>query len=563
MVTTAIAMSLIIIMLIGTELGYLFYIKREFQKAADLAALAGAQQITGSDGCSGAKLAARLNANGTGSSDLNRNLPATFALQDADIQCGQWDPATGGSEHFTETASNNNAVRVLFKGTPGAILSFFQASRTIQVSAIAVNKPIAGFSVGTGLASLDGGAINTLLNALLGTGNRISLDLVSYKGLTSGSIRLLDLIAVIPNVGSVKELLDTRIFLSDLILAMIKAVGTSNAVAVQALNGILSANIKSVQVRIGDLIKVTTPSPESAASATVNLLELLMVGAQVANGTNAVNLGAGLDLGALAKVDTKLVIVEPPSIAIGEAGKDANGNWKTQAHSATIRLLLDARVVDTTSLPLISGLAGIQLLHLPVYIEAVPGDAWLSKIQCNLPRKDSVVTIGSRPGLANVCIADNMDTQMTNTSTPTSCTDPATISKVSVLGIPVIDVKATVPLNAMTPVQNAPDLRFDGVVGNADDIQRTTSNAVGSVLSTAVGGLGNGLQLKACLLGFICLDQGILTGLLNTLNTAILTPLLGLLDTVIQPLLGLLGVQLGYSDIHFQSLTCGEAKLVY
>jgi len=28
-------------------------------------------------------------------------------------------------------------------------------------------------------------------------------------------------------------------------------------------------------------------------------------------------------------------------------------------------------------------------------------------------------------------------------------------------------------------------------------------------------------------------------------------------------LLGLLGVQLGYSDVHHQSLTCGDSKLVY
>ena len=44
-INTAIALSLIVIALIGTELGYLFFMKREFQKTADLAALAGAQSL--------------------------------------------------------------------------------------------------------------------------------------------------------------------------------------------------------------------------------------------------------------------------------------------------------------------------------------------------------------------------------------------------------------------------------------------------------------------------------------------------------------------------------------
>lgn len=561
-INLAIALSLIVIVLIGTELGYLFFMKRELQKSADLAALAGAQQISGMSGCANAKVAAKLSANGASDADLGRNLPPTFSLVDGDIECGQWDPAKTTTDHFEPATSNLNAVRVTISKAPVAILPFFDADRTIQVKAVAANDPIASFSLGTGVASLNEGAVNQLLSALLGTNSQIALDLVSYKGLATGSIRLLDLVSVMPNVGTVEELLDTRIQLRDFILAIARAIGTSNAVAVEALNGILAANVRSAEVNIGDLIKVTTPSPEGAASANVNVLELLMVAAQIANGTNAVNLGAGVALGALATVDTKLVVVEPPSIAIGQAGKDSSGKWKTQAHSAAVRLFLDAKVLDTSKIPLVGLLTNIQLVHLPLYIEVAPGQAWLTDIQCKNPRKDAQVTIASQPGLANVCIADGMDTQMTNTVTAPNCSDPATISKVSVIGIPLLEVKATTPLPATVPLQAAAPMHFDGVIGNEDDIQRSTSNAVGSVLSTAVGGLTSGLNLKACLLG-ICLSTAELKSVLDTLKTAVIAPLLGLLDSAIQPLLGLLGLQLGYSDVHHQSLTCGEAKLVY
>jgi uncharacterized membrane protein len=268
LVNLAIAISLIVIVLIGTELGYLFFMKREIQKSADLAALAGAQKISSATGCADAVAAAKLSANGTSGSDTRRNLPAMFSLADGDIECGQWDPAKATADHFELATTNLNAVRVTISKAPTAILPFFDANRTIQVKAVAANSPIASFSLGTGVASLNEGAVNQLLSALLGTKNQISLDLVSYQGLATGSIRLLDLISVFPNVGTVKELLDTRILVKDFILAMINAIGPNNTAAVQALNGILSADVRSVQVTIGDLIKVTTPSPEGAASAT-------------------------------------------------------------------------------------------------------------------------------------------------------------------------------------------------------------------------------------------------------------------------------------------------------
>lgn len=562
MVNLAVALSLIVVVLIGTELGYLFFMKREMQKAADLAALAGAQQISTIGGCTAAKAAAKLSANGASSTDPHRNLPATFSLEDGEIECGKWDPANVTIDHFEAATTDLNAVRITINKAPLAILPFFEADRTIYGKAVAANDPIAGFSLGTGVASLDKGVLNQLLSGLLGTSNQISLELVSYKGLATGSIRLLDLISVMPNVGTVKELLDTRIQLRDFILFMVKALGTTNPVAVEALNGILAANVRSAEIKVGDLIKVTTPSSEGAASANVNVLELLMVTAQIANGKNAINLGTGVNLGALATVDTKLSIVEPPSIAIGPAGKDSNNKWKTQAHSAAIRLFLDAKVVDTSKIPLVGLITDIQLIHLPLYIEVAPGQAWLTEIQCRIPLQDSQITIASQPGIANICIADGMEAQMTNVTTPPNCSDSATISKVSLLGIPILEVKATAPLPATVSPQASVPMHFDGIIGNEDDIQRSTSNATGSVLSTAVGGLTSGLKLQACAL-FICLGTNELKSLLDTLNTAVITPLLGLLDTAIQPLLGLLGVQLGYSDVHHQSLTCGEAKLVY
>uniref|UniRef100_C5CK13 DUF2134 domain-containing protein n=1 Tax=Variovorax paradoxus (strain S110) TaxID=543728 RepID=C5CK13_VARPS len=568
LVNTAIALSLIVITLIGTELGYLFYMKRELQKATDLAALAGAKEISYAGSCPSAKTAAKLSANGTGSTDRNRNLPISFSLEDAEIECGQWDPAKTTSDHFDSAPPDQqNAIRITLNRTPATLLSFFEGNRTIQTKAVATNDPIAAFSIGTGVASLDEGAVNSLLNGLLGTGNKIKLRVIDYQGLATGQVRLLDLVSAVPNVGTVSQLLDTQISMNDFMLAMVQALGSSNAVAVQALNAIIATNVKPLNVRIGDVIKVTTPSPESAANASINVLELLTTSAQIANGSNLVNLDTAIDFGALAQAKVQLVILEQPSIAIGPAGKDSQGNWRTQAHSASVRLFLDTKIVDTSSIPGISGLLNVSLLRLPIYIEVAPGDARLSSIQCAAQKKDCRVQIEARPGLGTVCIAGVTSAMMLNRTTPINCTTlpSATITEISFLGITVLEIQAKVPVQAAIPDTGYETLTYNGVTGDSDDVQTTNSNAVGAVLSGALGNFSSASKwtLTPVVLGALPVPVGSILSPLLSYVLSILSPLFSSLDAIVVPLLNLLGVQLGYADVHLLSVTCGEAKLVY
>lgn len=568
LVNTVIALSLIVITLIGTELGYLFYIKREMQKATDLAALAGAQHLSYAGRCTSAKTAAKLSANGTGSADPNRNFPASFSLEDGDIECGQWDPAKATADHFDlATEDQQNAVRITINKAPPALLPFFVGNRTIQTKAVAANDPIAAFSVGTGVASLDEGAVNSLLNGLLGTGNKIKLKIADYNGLATGQIRLLDLVSVVPNVGTVKELLDTQISMNNLMLAMIQALGNSNAVAVQALNAIVAANVKSLNVRIGDVIKVTTPSPESAASASINVLDLLKTAAQVANGKNLVKLDTAIDLGLLAQATAQLVVIEQPSIAIGPAGKDSQGNWRTQAHSASVRLFLDTKILDTGKIPGLSALVDVTLLRLPIYIEVASGDARLKSIKCAAQKVDCRVEIEAKPGIGTVCIAEVSSALMLNTTTPVNCTTlpAATITEATVLGLPIVQVTAKIPVQAAIPDSAYQTLTYNGLSGDADDVQTTNSNAVGSVLSGTLGNFSspNKWTLKLVLLGALPLPLGDILSPLLSYVLSILSPLFNLLDAIVVPLLNLLGVQIGYADIHLLSVICGGAKLVY
>jgi hypothetical protein len=85
-------------------------------------------------------------------------------------------------------------------------------------------------------------------------------------------------------------------------------------------------------------------------------------------------------------------------------------------------------------------------------------------------------------------------------------------------------------------------------------------NLLQSTLSAALGAVGS---ILGGTLGVI-LDSVLtpLTSVLTGITSLLLQPLLTSLDTLIVPLLQLLGVQIGIATVHAISLQCGEAQLV-
>jgi len=559
----AISISLVVVCLASLDIGNHFWKQREIQRIADAAALAGSQRL--GEGCIAAQEAAQ--------SLIDQYSPKATIFK---ADCGYWSPTEEGSfgqlggsglkgnpkDHFSQKEGVPlNALKITAKleFSKWFPLGSDEASPAVAAEAIGYHEPIAGFSLGTGVAAVNGGVVNTLLSGLLG----VKVDVVSYSGLANASLNLLDL-AVATKAGSIEKLLSTQVTTKELIVAMIEALGTDVA-AIRILRKIANATsstptpvLNSVKLSVSDILKINSPMAEAAASAQVNAFEMLLISAQIANGKNAVNLATGIDLGIIAKVDLKLSIIEPPFIAIGPAGKISN-KWITEARSAQVRLLIDSKILNLPNNPVIE----LTALKLPINIQAAPGKAWLSSINCAAPVADSVVQIGSAPGVALACIAEstNLDPELK------ICNAPATIAGVRLLGIGLIDIKAMTVLGAQTPEHQSKDLFFDGVIGNSDDTQRTSTSASTALNETLKSAL-SGLKLEACV-PLICISSSAVTKILDNLNGGIIAPLLGtptspgLISTLIQPLLELLGVQLGYSDIHHQSLTCRNSELVF
>ena len=365
-VQAAIAISLIVIVLIGTELGYLFYLKREMQKAVDLAALAGAQTLQGTD-CTGARSAALANA--------ALNLPAGVGLNAGDIDCGRWDPvAHAGPRYFAPPtgAQPYNAVSIAMQRTPALLLPALPGNeaRTIAVQALAVQRlPRAALTIRSTQASVDATRA-ILLNAVLGgmLGSSVSLDALSYNALLGSQLKLLgylDQLALDLDIaaGQYETVLSTPVSAGRLLQAAVTALrrqGNTAELALTALDTLrYTAQIASTQpmLRLGDLLGVQSGVPAAALTLDLQVFQLAEGIVQLANGRNGLVASVPLSVPGLVNVTTRVQVVEPPRMsAVGDptlARLDPTGANAIAVRTAQVRTLV------SIELPALSGVSSL------------------------------------------------------------------------------------------------------------------------------------------------------------------------------------------------------------
>ncbi|MFS2205665.1 TadG family pilus assembly protein [Variovorax sp. Varisp36] len=359
MVNTAIAMSLILIVLIGTELGYLFFMKRELQKTVDLAALAGAQALKPS-ACGVAQQAAKDNA--------AKNFPAGIdPLTDAEVVCGNWDPVFRAPPLYfgaPNAGEKLNAVRVSITRSPSMLpLSFTgNTQHSIVVSAIAYQSiPQAVLSIRSTLLSVDStqsALLDTVFGKLLG-GN-VALTAVGWQGLVTTQINLLSFLDAIAlqvglQAGQYEQVLNSNITAGKMLKALATVLEKNGALTGIALNGFndmtgLTTQVSNVQLSVAEILGVATGTPSSALDLNLQAFQLTQAFVQLANSQSAVSLSAPSNLLGLANVVTTVKVIEPPQTsAIGNpelAMLDPLGENGIRVRTAQVRALIS---VDFTT----------------------------------------------------------------------------------------------------------------------------------------------------------------------------------------------------------------------
>ncbi|WP_167595129.1 TadG family pilus assembly protein [Collimonas pratensis] len=386
-VMAAIFLSIVIILFSSIDIGYMFYMKRNLQKAADLAALAGTQQLVSTPlngnptTCSagdGPVLAAIGNARTNGFSTAAPNTMANAIT----VTCGRWDPvanAASAPSYFAPPIAGAalNSVRVLL--TQNVPAFFGLGTRTLSAQAIgSASDPYAAFSVGSKLLQVNGsGAVPGLLSAL---GLNISgTSLVSYQGLANVSVTPNGLLQALgfqiplhADVGTVTNILKANtsgcsngMCTLQAILGAITTVGGQQNL-VNTLGGLVTVGQLNVMIPLladpvtgkgGLFALINTADAQSALNANLSALNVVNTVIGIANSHHFGNVNLGVSLPGVASVTTLAGIVEPPSIGIGGIG--------TKAYTSQVRLYTR---IQSNLLNL-----GLLKVDLPLIIDVVNG----------------------------------------------------------------------------------------------------------------------------------------------------------------------------------------------
>ncbi|MBU4613157.1 hypothetical protein IMZ29_22235 [Achromobacter sp. GG226] len=287
----AVAMVVSLILLASADIGYLFYMKRELQKSADLAAVAGAQML-GGGGASGTA-EGRGNAHGAPSvscaalgesaaqesarhialENVSTAIVETASVE-IDVRCGAWDnsineqspvsvfgdgdPSRPSTWRWRTVREDQNpeesvtAVWVTVSHPATGLFSFPWSSsepasgeRRVSAHAVAVkDAPFASFSVGSRLLDLEQGAVSQLLR-VVGV-DPVQAGILNYDGLIAARLTPAGLLNALGvpvqadlSIGEFDRLLALReVSLGELLDATVVAAGHS---------GLLSANAALLQ----------------------------------------------------------------------------------------------------------------------------------------------------------------------------------------------------------------------------------------------------------------------------------------------------------------------------
>lgn len=683
-VMAAIFLSIIVILLSSIDIGYMFYMKRNLQKSADLAALAGAQQLvsvplTGNPlptACvptDGPVLAAIGNAQMNGFSIVAPN-PMANSLT---VTCGRWDPTANAAlkpNFFSIPAAGTrlNAVRVVMAQNVPAF--FGLGTRTLNAQAIAsTSDPYAAFSVGSQLLQVsDAGVVPGLLSAIGLNLNGTSL--VSYKGLANVSVTPNGLLKALgfeiplhADVGTVKQILQLNTAgcsngmctLQALLGAITTVGGQQNLTS--ALGGLTVGQLNLMIPLLSDesgqgglFTLANIADGQSALDANISALNVINTMIGIANSHRFGSVNLNVTLPGVATVTTQVGIVEPPSIGIGGIGttaftsqvrlylhiqsnllslgllkldlpiivdvvnglgtigdmctvKDSSGRDLARIDvqapvlslcAGSINGAVDGSTVfstngackkNLTNWPMVNLLNGALTVNKAIAIDGLQNNSSVSLYKGQtLTTGNNNLAIGTTVSnlfsaltgaLAGSLLGQGQGT-VTNSSLATSLLSTMGNNSSTVLGYTqTVASNLQTFVNGLGPtVQNLLSgvltLNLLNVLNSVGSLVGGLFTALGNILGGLIGNCGLiGHDSQACVAGSLAGTQGSGAGAV----TNVLLTLVGLLVTLLQPILdalgavvatllnGLLGIQLGLVDVSLLDLNCGgtSVKLVY
>ncbi|RUW84679.1 pilus assembly protein TadG-related protein, partial [Mesorhizobium sp. M1E.F.Ca.ET.063.01.1.1] len=488
--------------------GSLYNERRAVQSIVDLAAITAAAHINNAEQA----VLTTLKDNGINSVAVQQqgaDIAPTGSKAVVQVVPGRYSAISSiaAGNRFEAGKLPYNAVQVSLK-KQGTL--YFAASMmtppVIGTTATASAQPEAAFSVGSRLASVNGGILNALLGGLLG-GN-ISLSVMDYNSLIAADVDVLsftDALATQLHLTGVtySDVLASKATIGQIATAMANVPGLDRTakLALQTMASSATNNVKiplSHLVDLGSVGSLGLGQKPAGLSVDASAMSMLSAAAALANGTNQVSVNLGATIPGLTSTTLQIAIGEPmqnsPWLAVGEMG--------TVVRTAQTRIKLNASVtIGTSNLG-----GGIKLLavNLPLNVEVAYAEAKLTDISCPTGPSSIKVSIAAQPGVVEAHLANSNASGFADFMQPQSFSN-ADIADLKLLLIPLLQVTGSSAFSVtnMTPTNltfSATDIANKAVktVSTKNLTQSLTTSLVNN-LSLTVNALGLGIDVTALL----------------------------------------------------------------
>ena len=521
--------------------GHVYTARRELQGATDLAAISAANDLS----------------HATAAADATAVSNAYQASEVTQVTLGTYtpDPTIPPAARFVPgPLQSANAVQVTmthqqpllfadaFRTQAGANAGQVPGSATLVTTAIAAATRTVSYAIGSGVASFNGGIVNQILGATIGT--QVSLSLVDYQALASTQVDLFGLTkAIAAQVGTVGgtygQETEQTISTGQFIAALAQAAPAA-APALETLESAASLNAGTVDlsrlITFGPYSGQSTSDPEPEITATASVLSLLQAAVQVGGAPHLITINSfGPNIPGITSITGMMTLGEPAQgttvMAVNEGG--------SSLHTAQLRLYLDI---------VLAGNVDGGIVHLPLYLEVGYGTAALGGLSCNaLDSSQTQVTLNVTPGLINGWIGNVTAADMTNYTqepVPTAATLINLASLVTVTGRANAEIGNT---SSVPVVYNEADIQ------NVAVKTTNTTDFLGSLISSLVGNL----QMQTNVLGLgVIVPPGLTSGV-----SAELVPAVAPADQLITTILQTVGVGVGQASTWVSGARCAAPLL--
>jgi uncharacterized membrane protein len=556
-ISSALVLPLVVLSLgLGIDYGYLTLQKREMQGIADLTAIVAASDLPNVDNAAldhfktnGLNLALETKGGLIGAD--GKVIPEDLsALKNGIVTIvkGRYvpDPALATGQRFIPNATPADAAQVsVEKQGTLHLAAMFSAPPTMSAMGTAASTKLAAFSIGSRLASLNGGILNQLLGQMLGT--TISLKVMDYQALVDADINVqpfLKSVATRLNLtaATYDDVLKANLTMPQLLASMqaVQGLASTATSALKALETASRNNNKTFtlsQILNIDPKKGLSVDAGSNWSMKVSALDIVSAAAALANGKNQISLAAVAGLPGIASASVKLAIGEPP-VATPAHRLGAPGS---AVRTAQTRLAIEVNI-DGLSL-----LAGLRI-KLPIYVEVAYAEGRLADVRCyGSSNTNASVSIDAVPGVAEVAIGK------VDPSVLSDFSDAARVEKARIVDSALlrIDGIAHVETKNLQPQR----LTFSPSEVAANAVKTvSTKDILTSTTQTLLNNLDVDIQVLFLTLGNPKLVQAALAQTLGAVTPAV--------DTLLYNLLLAVGVRVGEADIRVTGVNCLQPVLV-